>query len=94
MRTEDKKVKDIIVYCPYQKREINVAPILATIHYYYGDFASAADKIADHTENLGIYATSMMEQAPIEFSSLICTLRDVRRVLDFIHRNPDIDFEL
>lgn len=94
MRTEDKKVKEIIVYCPYQKREVNIGPLLYTIHDYYQNFEGAADTIADHTENLGIYATSMMEEAPQKFSSLVCTLHDFRQIFNYIHRNPGIEFEL
>lgn len=77
MNTNDKKLEPVMVYCPYSKQTINLAPFLQYIHEDFLGFDCAAEEIDKIIEGFTTQG-NVMEDSPCDFRNYICTLYSLK----------------
>lgn len=80
------KLPEIMVYCPHSKKEVNIAPFLWGVSFYFNNFKSAAENFTLVIEDLITHCRDMMDEDANSFSSHMYSLVMMRRILSWIHK--------
>jgi len=77
MNSNDKKLEPVMVYCPYSKQTINLAPFLQCIHEYFTDFDCAAEEIDRIIEGFTTQG-NVMDDDPFDFGIRLRNVADLK----------------
>lgn len=75
----DKILEPVMVFCPYSKTTINIAPFLQMIHSEFLNFDNAAIEFQTMIEEFSTWRNELMDENPERFRHFIFTLVMLRR---------------